>query len=79
MITARIHRNSDDSNGIQVQLFCLPRIGESVSMPDLNGTERDLRVIGINHLLKSPLQQSEAVFLWQIEVVIFCEPTTTLI
>lgn len=79
MITARIHRHDEDKNGIQVQLFCLPRIGESVSMPDENGTERDLRVIGINHLIKSPLQQSKAVLFWQIEVVIFCEPTTTLI
>lgn len=76
MITARIHRNSEDENGALTQLFTLPRIGESISMPDENGTERDLRVIGINHLLK---QQSETVFFWQVEVVIFCEQTSTLV
>ncbi len=74
MITARIHRSSEDENGALAQLFTLPRIGESISMPDENGTERDLRVIGINHLIKQTNGH-----LQQVEVALFCEPTTTLI
>ena len=74
MITARIFRDSEDENGALVQFFALPQTGQSISMPDEAGTERDLKVLGLNHLVKRINGH-----LQQVEVVIFCEPTTTLI
>lgn len=69
MITARIYRGEGDRDGAVVQMFCLPRLGETISLPDSDGVERDLKVTGLNHWVKSIEKH-----LQQIEVDIFCEP-----
>ena len=69
MITARIYRGENDPGGAVVQMFCLPRLGETISIPDSDGVERDLNVTGLNHWIK-PIE----THLQQIEVDIFCEP-----
>lgn len=73
MITARIHRDEDDEDGVMVQLTTTPRLGETISIPDDDGVERDRRVTAINHWVK-PIEGH----LQQIEIVIFCTPTVTL-
>ena len=72
MITARIHLDSDDEHGIVAQLMCIPRIGETISIPDTDGEERDLKIIGLNHWVKPIAGQ-----VTQVEIVIFCQPTIT--
>lgn len=69
MITARIHRNANDNDGIIVQLATMPRIGETISLTVTGLSEIDLTVMGINHLVR-PVEES----LQQIEIVIFAQP-----
>jgi hypothetical protein len=71
MITVRIHRDEHDDKGVQTQLMCIPRIGETISCPNTDGEERDYRVTGVNHWIK----QIEG-HLQQVEVVIFCQPSS---
>ena len=73
MISVRIHRDEDDEHGILVQLITIPRLGETISIPDDDGVERDRKVTGVNHWVK-PIEGQ----LQQIEIVVFCAPTVTL-
>jgi len=69
MITTRIYRGENDTDGAVVQMFCLPRLNETISIPDADGVERDLKVTAINHWVK-PIEKH----LQQVEVVLSCEP-----
>lgn len=69
MITATIFLHQDDSDGVQVQLMTTPRIGETISITVPGEKERDLKVIGLNHLIKPVVGHIQ-----QIEVVIFTQP-----
>lgn len=69
MITARIHCNADDNDGIIAQLATMPRIGETISLSTTGESEIDLTVMGVNHLIKS-----DGEIPTQIEIVIFAQP-----
>ena len=73
MITATIRRDNADEEGIECEFTTIPRIGETISIPNKDGVECDLRVKGINHWcrkLEGKISQSE--------IVIFCAPTITI-
>jgi len=69
MITARIHRSADDNDGFVSQLMTMPRIGETLSITPTGESEIDLKVMGVNHLIK-PVGDG----LTQVEIVIFAQP-----
>lgn len=73
MITARIHRDEDDEDGVLVQLMTVPRIGETISVPDAEGQERDIKVVSVNHWIKS-VPRHRQQHLQQVEVVILTGP-----
>lgn len=73
MITANVRRDEIDDLGTDCEFITLPRIGETISMPDGKGIERDLKVRGINHWCRELGGQ-----IIQREIVIFCTPTTAL-
>lgn len=73
MILAKVHRDQDDEGGVFVQLMTTPRLGETISIPDDDGVERDRKVTAINHWVK-PIEGH----LQQIEIVVFCTSTPTL-
>jgi hypothetical protein len=73
MITANIHRDENDEVGVTCQLLTVPRIGETISIPDGKGVERDLKVKGINHWCRELGGQ-----IIQSEIAIFCTPTRTI-
>ena len=66
MITAKVYRDQHDETGVVVQLMTTPRIGESISVPDSEGVECDLKVTDVNHWIK-PIEGR----LEQVELVIF--------
>jgi len=76
MILAKVHRNQDDEDGVLCQLMTTPRIGETVSIADVDGVERDLKVTRVNHWCKSIESIDGQVT--QVQVVIFCAPTTII-
>jgi hypothetical protein len=65
MITVRIHRENEE-DGVLVQLMTIPRIGETISLPDADGQERDLQVTGVNHWV-TPVEGHLA----QAEIIVF--------
>jgi len=73
MISARIHVHPDDEDGVLVQLFALPHIGQTISISPPGEPERDLRIVSINHWIQSVPGHGQQ-HLQQVEVVIFTEP-----
>ncbi len=76
MILAKVHRNQDDEDGVLVQLMTTPRIGETITIDDVDGVERDLRVTGVNHWCKS-IEALDGQSI-QVQIVVFCALATTI-
>lgn len=73
MITARIHVHSDTEDGVLVQFFALPRVGETISISMPGEPERDLRVVSVNHWVQR-VPGHKQQHLQQVEAVVFTQP-----